>query len=445
MPKKKRKQLSNKQILMITLCILGAGMLMLVASILLAPSAEPSPATQSGNAVVAQSGQGASSSFSGAGGSGAESHGAAGQSGSGATGSGAAQKPTTVVVTPQTEKPAAEQSTASSSQQKPAGSSSSGGANSSSSSSSSAQKPQASANSSAGSGNSAHSAGSSSATSSSAATGAASSGAGASGSAGKTGASGNTTGSASSQSATTSSSTSNSATAPAASTTATKPKSSGAKLVFVFDDAGHNLNQLEPFLKLPFKVVIAVLPGLPHSAEAAAAARKAGKQVILHQPMQAVNLSVDPGPSAIKPDMHTYEIEALVRKNLAEIGPVVGLNNHEGSLITATQSAIGAVLDVCKAEGIFFLDSRTNAETKAPQAALERGMKIYERDIFLDNEPGRDDIIAMIKKGLAVADKKGHAIMIGHIWSDGLAAIISEMYPELVAQGYVFTDISGLN
>lgn len=238
---------------------------------------------------------------------------------------------------------------------------------------------------------------------------------------------------------------SQSATATATSATSTKPKSNGAKLVFVFDDAGHNLNQLEPFLKLPFKVVIAVLPGLPHSAEAAAAARKAGKQVILHQPMQAVNLSVDPGPSAIKPDMHTYEIEALVRKNLAEIGPVVGLNNHEGSLITATQSAIGAVLDVCQAENIFFLDSRTNAETKAPQAALERGMKIYERDIFLDNEPGRDDIIAMIKKGLAVADKKGHAIMIGHIWSDGLAAIISEMYPDLVAQGYVFTDISGLN
>ena len=244
---------------------------------------------------------------------------------------------------------------------------------------------------------------------------------------------------------------SQSATAPAStaanssSSNAAKPKSNGAKLVFVFDDAGHNLNQLEPFLKLPFKVVIAVLPGLPHSAEAAAAARKAGKQVILHQPMQAVNLSVDPGPSAIKPDMHTYEIEDLVRKNLAEIGPVVGLNNHEGSLITATQSAIGAVLDVCKAENIFFLDSRTNAETKAPQAALERGMKIYERDIFLDNEPGRDDIIAMIKKGLAVADKKGHAIMIGHIWSDGLAAIIKELYPDLVAQGYVFTDISGLN
>ncbi len=405
---------------MITLCILGAGTLMLVASILLAPSAEPSPAT----AVVAQSGQDSS------GGSGSSSSpGAASELQSAA--SSTAQKPTTVVVTPQAEKPAAQQSASSSGQQKPAESSASSGSTSQSSSgSSTSQKPQVSSNSSAGTGNSAHSA----------ASGTGSAGKTGAGSADKTGA-----GSTSSQSASTSASASHYATAPATSATSTKPKSNGGKLVFVFDDAGHNLNQLEPFLKLPFKVVIAVLPGLPHSAEAAAAARKAGKQVILHQPMQAVNLSVDPGPSAIKPDMHTYEIEDLVRKNLAEIGPVVGLNNHEGSLITATQSAIGAVLDVCKAENIFFLDSRTNAETKAPQAALERGMKIYERDIFLDNEPGRDDIIAMIKKGLAVADKKGHAIMIGHIWSDGLAAIISEMYPDLVAQGYVFTDISGLN
>ncbi|MCR4939552.1 MAG: divergent polysaccharide deacetylase family protein [Treponemataceae bacterium] len=223
------------------------------------------------------------------------------------------------------------------------------------------------------------------------------------------------------------------------------PASDGAKLVFVFDDAGHNLNQLKPFLELPFDCVIAVLPALPHSGDAASAAREAGKQVILHQPMQAVNLSTDPGPSAIKPDMHTYEIEALVKKNLAEVGPVSGVNNHEGSLITATQSAIGAVLDVCKEEGIFFLDSRTNAETKAPLAARERGMTIYERDIFLDNTQSREDIIAMINKGLAVADKKGHAIMIGHIWSDGLAAIIEELYPQLLAKGYVFTDLSGLD
>ena len=390
MPKKKRKQLSNKQILMITLCILGAGTLMLVASILLAPSAEPSAPAQGGSAVVAQAlpEQSVAESTS--------------QTNSQNQAQVPAQPQKTEEVTVNVKPEKTETKPQTSSQ--PSQTQTAQPQQAQSAPAQSVSKPAQDIQ------------------------------------------------NRPSQSATVPASTAatSTATAPASSaantsSNAAKPKSNGAKLVFVFDDAGHNLNQLEPFLKLPFKVVIAVLPGLPHSAEAAAAARKAGKQVILHQPMQAVNLSVDPGPSAIKPDMHTYEIEDLVRKNLAEIGPVVGLNNHEGSLITATQSAIGAVLDVCKAENIFFLDSRTNAETKAPQAALERGMKIYERDIFLDNEPGRDDIIAMIKKGLAVADKKGHAIMIGHIWSDGLAAIIKELYPDLVAQGYVFTDISGLN
>ncbi|HEY9054020.1 MAG TPA: divergent polysaccharide deacetylase family protein, partial [Rectinemataceae bacterium] len=38
-------------------------------------------------------------------------------------------------------------------------------------------------------------------------------------------------------------------------------------LIFVIDDAGYSMAQLEPFLKLPFPITIAVLPGVPHSAE----------------------------------------------------------------------------------------------------------------------------------------------------------------------------------
>ena len=58
-------------------------------------------------------------------------------------------------------------------------------------------------------------------------------------------------------------------------------------LIFVFDDAGHNMTQLQPFLELPFPITVAVLPGLDYSAQAAQKARTSGKEVILHQPMQA--------------------------------------------------------------------------------------------------------------------------------------------------------------
>ena len=127
-------------------------------------------------------------------------------------------------------------------------------------------------------------------------------------------------------------------------------------LTFVFDDAGHNLDQLEYFLRLPFPCTIAVLPGLRYSSESARRIRKAGKQVILHQPMQSVDLHINPGPGAVTPGLSAEQIKNIVRKNLEEIWPVAGMNNHEGSLMTADEAAMRAVLDVVAEKHIFFLD-----------------------------------------------------------------------------------------
>ena len=224
------------------------------------------------------------------------------------------------------------------------------------------------------------------------------------------------------------------------------PATAGATLVFVFDDGGQNLSDLQHYLNLPFPVDIAVLPQLPNSVESAKRVRSSGRhELLLHQPMQAINLSVNPGPGAIAPTMTTTEIETLVKKNLAQIGPVAGMNNHEGSLITESKVKIGKVIEICQQQGIFFLDSRTSAATAAPQAALELGAKIWERDIFLDNTQNRSDILLQIERGLAVANKKGYAIMIGHVWSGGnLAQILQELYPVLKSQGYSFSTVGGL-
>ena len=224
------------------------------------------------------------------------------------------------------------------------------------------------------------------------------------------------------------------------------PARSGATLAFVFDDGGQNLSDLQHYLNLPFPVDVAVLPQLQHSVESARRVRSSGRhELLLHQPMQAINLSVNPGPGAISPSMTTTDIDAVVRKNLAEIGPVSGLNNHEGSLITESKIKIGKVIEICQKQGIFFLDSRTSANTAAPQAALELGAKIWERDVFLDNTQNRADILEQIQRGLQVANKKGYAILIGHVWSgSNLAQILQELYPVLKSQGYSFSTVGGL-
>ncbi len=216
-----------------------------------------------------------------------------------------------------------------------------------------------------------------------------------------------------------------------------------AKLVFIFDDGGHNMQQLEKCVTLPFPVTVAVLPRLSHSAQAAERVRKSGNEVILHQPMQSVNLNVNPGEGAITPDMDEEKIRSTVLANIYEIWPITGINNHEGSLITADAEKIATVMQICSQQEIYFLDSRTNSESKVRYVSSVMGYPYYERNIFLDNTKNRKDILSEIEKGVEFANRNGVAIMIGHVWSaEILPGILREVYPVLSAKGYSFSTVS---
>ena len=214
------------------------------------------------------------------------------------------------------------------------------------------------------------------------------------------------------------------------------------KLIFVFDDAGHNLEQLQYFLDLPFPCTIAVLPKLPNSRETARRIRAAGKELILHQPMQAVNPNVDPGEGAVKPGMNREEIKKIVASNVEEIGPIAGMNNHEGSLITSDEEAMNAVLELCREKNIYFLDSRTSSKSVVPQVAKKLNMNIWERAVFLDNKKDKAYMKKQIIEGLEIASQRGEAIMIGHVFTVDLAILLKEMYSDLTQEGYTFSTIS---
>ena len=217
---------------------------------------------------------------------------------------------------------------------------------------------------------------------------------------------------------------------------------SKGKLIFVFDDAGHNLEQLQYFLDLPFPCTIAVLPKLPNSRETARRIRAAGKELILHQPMQAVNPNVDPGEGAVKPGMNHEEIKKILASNVEEIGPIAGMNNHEGSLITSDEEAMEAVLELCREKNIYFLDSRTSSKSVVPQVAKKLNMSIWERAVFLDNKRDKAYMKKQIIDGLEIASQRGEAIMIGHVFTVDLAILLKEMYSDLTQEGYTFSTIS---
>ena len=186
-----------------------------------------------------------------------------------------------------------------------------------------------------------------------------------------------------------------------------------------------------------------MLPGLANSAEAARRIRAAGKEVFLHQPMESLGGS-NPGPGAIRIGMGSEEIRSIVNRNLDEIWPVAGLNNHEGSRVTMDDEAMETVLAICRERGIVFLDSRTTAETAAPRVARRLGINIGERDIFVDNIQERESMLGYINSGLVKAEQKGSAIMIGHVTSPALLPLMAELYPDLNGRGYSFTPASKL-
>jgi len=221
------------------------------------------------------------------------------------------------------------------------------------------------------------------------------------------------------------------------------PPENRGTLVFIIDDAGNNLRELEPFLRFPGPLTIAVLPGLPNSAQAARLIRAAGKEVFLHQPMEALG-GQPPGPGAIYSGMGAEQIKSILSQNVAEIGPVAGMNNHQGSKITMDNEAMETILEFCAERGIYFLDSRTTAETVAPIAARRLGIAIGERDVFIDNEQDKASMLHYIGEGLQRARQRGGAILIGHTWSPELAGALAELYPDLVKQGYSFASASAM-
>ena len=212
-------------------------------------------------------------------------------------------------------------------------------------------------------------------------------------------------------------------------------------LIIVIDDAGYNLDQLRPFLALPFPLTIAVLPQVDKSAEAAQMVREAGKEIILHQPMEALGGN-DPGPGAILLGMSGEEAALLAGDNLDSLQGVVGMNNHMGSAVTRHEPLMGAILDLVKRRGIYYLDSRTVPDTATAVLCLELSIPYWERDVFLDNTGDKQSILHALEEGKKIASAKGASVLIGHVWSAELAQTLMDIYPQLYEEGYSLSTIS---
>ena len=208
-----------------------------------------------------------------------------------------------------------------------------------------------------------------------------------------------------------------------------------AYLSLIIDDLGQNLPRDRRVLAFPGPVTTAVMPDTPHAAEFAREAHKAGKIVILHMPMDPAA-----GPFAWHPDLPIAELAQRLDAAFKAVPYTSGINNHEGSLMTAQPEAMAWLMGELQQRHKFFVDSRTSARTVAAAEAQKIGLASVSRDVFLDNVRTEQAIAAQLETAIRHAKKFGSVVMIGHPYPQTLAVLEREL-PRLKAQGIDWIDI----
>jgi hypothetical protein len=162
--------------------------------------------------------------------------------------------------------------------------------------------------------------------------------------------------------------------------------------------------------------------------------------MLLHQPMEAIGL-LDAGPGAIMERMDDETIQRVIEDNLAQLPLARGMNNHMGSLASQDERVMKVVLDACRKAGIYYLDSVTIGNSLAGVVARSMQYRILERTVFLDNNQEKSAMQNQVREAARVAEKRGYAVMIGHVWSNELAQTLIELYPHLIESGFSFATI----
>ncbi len=199
------------------------------------------------------------------------------------------------------------------------------------------------------------------------------------------------------------------------------------RLALIIDDLGYgSLDRVRRLCSQPYPFTVGVLPFMEASRESAHMAHAMGKEVLLHLPMEPNGYpgpSRDPGPGAVLKSMGEREIRQAVRKALMEIPGRKGVNNHMGSRITPDAARMHWILQEIKAANCFFVDSRTEKDSKAHQIAQLLSVPTVQRHVFLDDDRSWPEMQKQWKRALGIAKREGQVVVIGHIVPESIAAL----------------------
>lgn len=187
------------------------------------------------------------------------------------------------------------------------------------------------------------------------------------------------------------------------------------EVAIIIDDIGYSRKMARKIGDLDGALTFSVLPQSPYNREIAAEAHGKGIQIMLHLPMEPMEFpKVNPGPGALLVSMDVDDMIETLYDDLADVPYVVGVNNHMGSRMTAISTRMYQIFTVLKKRDLFFIDSRTSAQSLCRPSARLLQITFGERDVFLDHNLEKETIRKQVRALIHTAERNGQAIGIGH-------------------------------
>lgn len=212
-------------------------------------------------------------------------------------------------------------------------------------------------------------------------------------------------------------------------------------IAVIIDDLGYQRVAGRRTVNLTGPVACAILPHTPHARYLAKAAHAAGKEVMLHLPLQPAEMTRSAGPGEIMLDTSREHLAQLLQANLDAVPHTVGINTHMGSLVTRHPGHMQWLMEEIRERGdLFFVDSYTTPGSVGYRMALERGIPTTHRNVFLDNVQDPDDVARAFARLKSRARTQGFAVGIGHPYAVTLD-YLEQALPQLVDEGFRLVSI----
>jgi uncharacterized protein len=194
-------------------------------------------------------------------------------------------------------------------------------------------------------------------------------------------------------------------------------------VAIVLDDLGLDRARTAEAIRLRGPLTLSFMTYAGDLGDQTEAARRAGHELFLHVPMEAVDRHADPGPQGLYTALSHDEILERLRWGLGRFDGFVGINNHMGSKFTSDEHSMAPVMEELHARGLVFLDSRTSPSSAGIRLAVAYGVPHAARDVFLDDDQASVAIARQLAQVEQVARRHGSAIAIGHPHDTTLAAL----------------------